>query len=1205
MLLLAGALAFLMADFSADSAQNTGTRASGKTARDARMPTAGHQSRRPTRHSNTDTGTPNGHSASTGTDDGDSTATGRALGQPNEPGSRAGLSDTEGVRTITGFRGLRIPGFGTIDRRFTRTTGQSAAARAGDFSDFDATTDDAAKNDGDEEEKAVGARVIGQVTARVGDGQTQPVAGLVVALVANEAIDVEAADATERMDAVTDHGGRYEFDDVPPGVFRVTIPRTVYRADAAGYTVAASQLYYEPITRYGEAVEGETTTIDLVVRKAFDLVGKCVGPDGLPVAGASVKVWLGWKFYDYHRLDKPDRTAISDADGIFRFADLGDDDHRLVADKSGLSSVVVEKFRPSDYGPMFPLELIFEISTTVEGRVFDTDGHPIEGARVTASHYVEGGRVWQATVFSDTLGAYRLPVPPTSINRVTAAKTGYGQTHVEGILAGRRALDFVLAPTGQGGVAGRVMDIDGNMATHFEVNGIAFENAEGRFDLPLPPGERTLRIVSMRTIGVLQIPVTVTAGELLDIGLVALIPGRALDVVVLQPQPSGDLQPTGAATVRLLNTNQTLGPRNAGEIIYGFSAVPLDEPVRLTVTHPLFPPRTVELAPEAVPAPPDVLEIILALGEREALVQVIDTANTALAGAVVTWLVGTQPGRAFSTDFNGIAHLTGMNAATMTVKVEAEGFVSQTVQIPTALPAPETPLPATTVTLQPGGSVWGIVTARGLPLPATTGTLPTITLTTADATRTTQPVQVTQAGGQVTWRYEFRDVTPGDAWLSCNDFELYSRHPIVLDTESALQADLDFPGRATLRVRALFSNGQPAPNLTAYLYTLDSWTPYRSAASGPDGWFEFPFVTPGGWALSVITHGSSDQRLFPLTVPDGVETVTHTIMFPGNATGHIDGRVLLANPAVPVTESAVVLSTASATQFTLAIRRDDDATVQLLHVTAAAPMTDPAAISTAINQSQDAASIGIVATVDANRVVLAAANPAALPFFAVTPHDANATAVFGSAPFVSSHKAGNCRVSLEHLDVPLQTLLAGYISVDAHGYYRLAALVPGLYRPRVVPHYTGAPFAYAFGRDVTVPSVGAVSEEMPFVTIWATPAHANATGTLTLTGAGRHLARHVIVYVDNLDDPPTVYDTTLTAQRGITRRSGYHFGSFSGTTGSYTIPRLQRGHRYRATIHVTGFAPVTVDFDVPAAGPTAVTIPAVGLTWEPRFITGQ
>ena len=1084
---------------------------------------------------------------------------------------------------------LRIPGFdslitsvdGTSSGRHTPTGsngGRSGAVDGSDSANPDATDED--------QPPPTTGTVTGVVTAREADGQTLPVAGLIVSVLLNEK-SPETAGADERFDGHTDASGVYTITGVPPGGVKVTIPQSGLDGGES-----FTQLYYEPVTRYGLVSVGEQTRIDLLVQKPFDLVGRCIGPDGLPMGGVTVRLWRTTGFGQGS--GTPDFSEVSDGNGIFRLGELPDETYRLNGDKAGYTTVVIEQFRPSDYGLLNPLELNFSDDLAVTGRVTDTLGAPLEGVRITAQHYEEGNRVWRSTVLTDADGNYRAPVEAASINTIFAQRAGYSQQKVEGILPGRRGLDFSLANNGKGGVTGRVVDVDGTTCTHFTVNGTLFENNDGRFDIETGNGEVTLTIQSDRTGGVATVATTVQAPDLTDVGLVGLTSGLTLDVWVFWRE-GWDEHTLTDATVRLNNTGQLLRAAGA-DTHYHFTAVPVGVLLSITVSHPLYPTRTQTFEPDQIPESGEV-GVEMTDGANASDVRVTDATGSPLVGATVTWLGSSGSQRNFQTGDDGVAHLTGLTAGDANMRISASGFVSVTQKVPTVDASVEgATIPVTDVVLQAGGSVWGEVTALGEAL--LSGTLPTIKLEpVSGGSMTTTPVQVTLPDGTVKWRYEFRDVPTGEFWLS--SMEWFCRQTYTLVEGEATQVDINLPGRGTLVARLLNADGTPATNRTVYLYTLDTWTVLRYAATGPDGRVSYQMLPPGDWVLSIIIHGSSDQHMELVNLAPGSNYSEHTIRLPPTP-GWIDGRVLVENDAVAYSERATAAAQPAVTQFALDVRMPDDVTIRRVQVEAPDGCDTAADVADAISNSSDAQELGLFARAEGNTVLIEASNPGALPFFAVSPADASAELVFGAAPFTSSHAASNLKVSLERLDCALQTLLAGYISVDPQGYYRLSALAAGRYRPRVAAHYTGAAMAEAFGRDVTVPASGA----MPFVTMWTTGAgsYVDVSGGFTIVGGGKAPTTSVIVFVDDLDEPPSAWPPSP-GERSETKRHGYYFGGVGGTSGHYNIPRLKRGHQYRARIYVTGMRPGTVEFTVPANGPASMTLPGTNLEGDPRFDT--
>jgi hypothetical protein len=258
-------------------------------------------------------------------------------------------------------------------------------------------------------------------------------------------------------------------------------------------------------------------------------------------------------------------------------------------------------------------------------------------------------------------------------------------------------------------------------------------------------------------------------------------------------------------------------------------------------------------------------------------------------------------------------------------------------------------------------------------------------------------------------------------------------------------------------------------------------------------------------------------------------------------------------------------------------------------------------VATSLNGNAAFASLFTASAAPNGDLAIAANDASSMPSFSVQPVDAGAVSLFGADPFKSSHLVTDTKVAVERIDAKMQELLTSYISVDPSGYFTFTSLIAGQYRPRAVPHYTGAPYSNGFGREVTIGD-GSV----PFTTIWVAGGE-NAVAVSGSVSVASGLLRTVskgggywIVYVDALDDPATNYPADSLGPRGVTRRSGYYFGSANAPqSGTWNVGRLERGRSYRISIHAHGYAPATVDITIPANATGSFAAPNVVLTPEP------
>ena len=198
---------------------------------------------------------------------------------------------------------------------------------------------------------------------RVVDTDGGPVAGAEVKLRWLE--DNERLLFRDRLDATeptaTDERGDFSFPAVSAGEYEVLLSHAEY-------------------VRHGSPraeVPGGEGDIDLGV---FTLVagakihGLVTNPEGEPVAGATIRA------RNYRSMDRDqERTATSDADGVFQLSGLPHELIELRVRADGYTTLVLRGARP---GTEEPILIELKTGALLTGRVVDAAGRPVAGAPV-------------------------------------------------------------------------------------------------------------------------------------------------------------------------------------------------------------------------------------------------------------------------------------------------------------------------------------------------------------------------------------------------------------------------------------------------------------------------------------------------------------------------------------------------------------------------------------------------------------------------------------------------------------------------------------------------------------------------------------------------------------------------------------------------------------------------------------------------------
>jgi hypothetical protein len=240
------------------------------------------------------------------------------------------------------------------------------------------------------------------------------------------------------------------------------------------------------------------------------LTGRVVGPDGKPVAGATLFSFEEKVVETEHRRSTSSsqkNLGETDEDGRFRLTlPAGPFTLRVVA--SGRLSGKVEGLEIPEGGETGPIEVVLEeeaVGTVLEGRVFYPDGSPASNVHLSVLSVEKKGVAPRfASGNTDAQGRYRVTVHGPGQYRVYTGRAGVsthgGPDATVDLRAGVNPLDLRLKENAGVEVSGRVVDErDGPVAMVFVElrsggSGLgATTAADGSFILKqVPDGDFTL-----------------------------------------------------------------------------------------------------------------------------------------------------------------------------------------------------------------------------------------------------------------------------------------------------------------------------------------------------------------------------------------------------------------------------------------------------------------------------------------------------------------------------------------------------------------------------------------------------------------------------------------------------------------------------------------------------------------------------------------
>lgn len=402
------------------------------------------------------------------------------------------------------------------------------------------------------------ATLSGTVTAPDG----KPVAG---AKVAAAALEAGAGPAGPRgRDAGPKATGIVEGTTGADGTFRLEVQGKSFglRVQAPGYAVHEVR----------DVQPGTPLAVALVPGvgldgQVFDLAS------GKPLPGAEVRAnpATGWHLYDP---DDAERFAIkvkADANGRFRFKDLVPDAHGIVARADGHRAV-----RSSvRAGEGKPVTLYLGAGATLPGRIVDRAGKPIAGATVSpfAAELFDLGEAMQGQVKSGAQGEFELAGLPAGTYTIVARHKDYADAWLRDVkpgasgrarpvtitldkgsdvratlaagdapFAGKASLHVVYA--GPGMEYARSVDRGLDAGLKIENGVLTASN--------LPAGKADVTVIPESYKRAERLGVTIAAGEVLDLGTIALERGPSLAGKVTDPEG----KPLGGVNVQARSLSQ-------------------------------------------------------------------------------------------------------------------------------------------------------------------------------------------------------------------------------------------------------------------------------------------------------------------------------------------------------------------------------------------------------------------------------------------------------------------------------------------------------------------------------------------------------------------------------------------------------------------------------------------------------------------------
>lgn len=366
------------------------------------------------------------------------------------------------------------------------------------------------------------------VTGHVHDQDGEPV--FRARVVARETAALGVARQADGDGARTGPEGAFELTSLAPGRYRINAFHPLYQAASSGpFTVGSS---------------GNTTSVEIVMRKGAAISGSVIDPDGVPAPWARVQCVNsdGSPFFGGAIGGVRVKIATADRNGRFRFDDLPR--ARLVL--SAWSDDALSGPRQVDLSARpaaGDLTLYLEASKGIAGMVVDSSGEPVHDAQVSAepdSLQADPavrfpGRV--ATTRTDSGGAFAFRNLAAGAYRLRASRwtVGYPQAMRPGTPARTGDEDVRLVVPSAGGILrGRLAFTGGGHPGRFSVAigrppGVFFDSDDGSFEIGgAPPGRHMVFVHGEEFAHVVLEDVAIEEDETTDLGVINVEPGRLL-----------------------------------------------------------------------------------------------------------------------------------------------------------------------------------------------------------------------------------------------------------------------------------------------------------------------------------------------------------------------------------------------------------------------------------------------------------------------------------------------------------------------------------------------------------------------------------------------------------------------------------------------------------------------------------------------------
>jgi protocatechuate 3,4-dioxygenase beta subunit len=419
---------------------------------------------------------------------------------------------------------------------------------------------------------------------------------------------------------------------------------------------------------------------DVELRPAESITGVVLGPDGAPVAGATVHEVSDERMIFAQFFGSGLLTATTDLNGAFVLKGL----------RPGAETKITATHR--DFGPSEattaragdPAAVTLRLTAplTLQGTVVDDAGGPVAGVRVQATRAAErsmGPRVVTTLdpegarpTVTDEQGAYVLRNVPTGDLTITFDHPDFAILTKDLSLAASRDLGRTVLARGAT-ISGEVVDADGKPVAGIGIyawrpsggnsgtgrrNASATADEQGKFAFRgLADGDYQLRIWDQRYFAPETSVKSGTTGVRIVLRTAAKLLGRV----------TGRGEPVSGASVRAKQGDNFVGWAQTGaDGTFAMNSLPPDEAIEVTVTHDAFRDLTVQ----GVQTSDRTQDFVMQPGiEVSGVVE--DARGNGIEGANVNVQVGGKWAKRVNTDASGHFTAGGLGDGAITLQLDA------------------------------------------------------------------------------------------------------------------------------------------------------------------------------------------------------------------------------------------------------------------------------------------------------------------------------------------------------------------------------------------------------------------------------------------------------------------------------------------------------------------------------------------------------